>query len=248
VVTGWRGLRFRLWTTRLRIALLRHRARLRLDAPWAVDFRGAPRVRMTVDGDAPGELALRVGRGARIEPGVRLQFEARAANALELGERVVLQDGVRIWLTGGKVRLGKGTILRDECVLKSGGELVIGEFVRLGSASMVHCHERIELADRAAFAECVVIVDSDHVHDGSDTWFLDQPVVSTPVKIGSNTVGGALVLITRGVTIGSNAVIAGASVIRRGEYPDGWLIAGSPAEPVRALGRGADDERPEPGT
>ncbi len=209
---------------------------MHLDAPWRIDFRGAPRVRITTERGDRGSLHLRVGRDARIEAGVRFALEAGAANRLELGDRAVLQDGVRIWLTGGTVKLGKGTILRDECVLKSGGELVIGEFVRIGSASVVHCHERIELADRSAYADCVVIVDSDHVHDGSDTWFLDQPVVSTPVEIGRNTVVGALVLITRGVVVGPNSVIAGAAVVRRGEFPGGWLIAGSPAQPMRELG------------
>lgn len=185
---------------------------------------------------------MKIGRDARIEGGVRMQVQTGGTNELELGDRVVLQDGSRLWLAGGSIKLGKGTILRDECVLKSRGKLIIGEFVRIGSGSVVHCHERIHLDDRSGFADCVVIVDSDHVHDGSDTWFLDQPVVSTPIEIGPNTLGGALTLITRGVVVGPNSVIAGASLVRKGEYPGGWLIAGNPARPLRALGSGSDPQ------
>jgi acetyltransferase-like isoleucine patch superfamily enzyme len=209
--------------------------RVEIEAPWRVDFRGAPRLRIT-DAGRGGTLRIKVGRDARIEDGVRMQVQAGGVNELELGERVVLQDGTRLWLTGGAIRLGKGTILRDGCTLKSGGELVVGEFVRIGSASVVHCSERIELADRSGYADCVVIVDVDHPHDGSDTWFLDLPDISTPVLIGRNTMVAALVLITRGAVVGPNAQIAGSSVVMKGDHPGGWLIAGTPARPVRELG------------
>jgi acetyltransferase-like isoleucine patch superfamily enzyme len=236
LAAGWRGLRFRIWTTRLRILLLRHGRRLVVDAPWRVDFRGPPGVRLTSDKDGRGTLRLRVGREARIEPGVRLQVETGADNELELGERAILQAGVRIWLTGGRIRIGAGTIIRDESVLKSGGELVVGDHVRVGYSSVVHCHEHVELAGRSVLADLVVVVDSDHVHDGSETWVMAQPVVAAPIRVGSNTLVGSHSVITRGAVIGSNAIVAAGAVVRMGDHPDGWLIGGIPARPLRELG------------
>ena len=233
---AWRGLRFRLWTIRLRGALRRHGMRLDVDAPWGVDFRGAPKLRLTHYADGRGELRIRVRRGARIEPGLHLQVETGASSELELGERCELRAGVRIWLTGGAIRLGTGVIIRDQALLKSGGELVFGEYSRFGYGSIIHCEERVEIGSRAGLADLIFIIDSDHVHDGSDTWMMDQPTHSAPVRVGRNTLIGAHVVITRGAVIGSNSVVAARALVRRGEQPDGWLIAGAPAEPVRALG------------
>jgi acetyltransferase-like isoleucine patch superfamily enzyme len=207
-----------------------------VDAPWRVDFRGAPALRVTNDKGGRGEFRLRVGRDARIEPGVGLQLETGAESELVLGERTVLQAGVRIWLTGGIIRVGAGTIVRDQSVLKSGGELAIGDHVRVGYGSVIHCHERVELASRSVLADLVVVVDSDHVHDGSETWVMAQPVVAAPIRVGSNTLVGAHSVITRGAMIGSNAIVAAGAVVRMGDHPDGWLIGGIPARSLRALG------------
>jgi acetyltransferase-like isoleucine patch superfamily enzyme len=238
LAAGWRGLRFRLWTTRLRVSLLRHGGRLTVEAPWRVDFRGAPGLRLTSDEIGRGVFRLRVGRGTRIEPGVRLQVETGADNELDIGERVILQAGTRIWLTGGSIRIGRGTIIRDQTVLKSGGELVVGDYVRIGYSAVIHCHERVELADRSVLADLVVVVDSDHVHDGTEAWVMAQPVLAGPIRVGSNTLVGAQCVITRGAVIGSNAVVAAGAVVRMGDHPDGWLIGGIPARPLRPL----DDE------
>jgi acetyltransferase-like isoleucine patch superfamily enzyme len=35
--------------------------------------------------------------------------------------------------------------------------------------------------------------------------------------------------------IGPRAVVAAGSVVRAGEHPGGWLVAGNPAEAIRAL-------------
>jgi acetyltransferase-like isoleucine patch superfamily enzyme len=203
-----------------------------------VDFRGAPRLRVDPEGEGEGggSLQLRLGRDVRIEPGTRLQVRARADNSLALGDRAALQDGVRIWLLGGSIAIGKGAIVRDQSVLKSGGELTIGEFVRIGYATVIHCHEQVELAARSVLADLVVIVDSDHVHDGSDSWVMAQGVLAAPVRVGANTLVGASTVITRGTLIGPNSIVAAGAVVRAGGYPASSLIGGIPARQLRSLG------------
>ena len=151
-------------------------------------------------------------------------------------DRVELRTGVGVWLIGGCIRIGTGTLIRERAILKSGGELVIGDFVRFGCGGVIHCHERVELGSRVGLADLIVIVDSDHVHDGSSTWVMDQPVVSAPIRVGANTLVGASVVLTRGAEIGPNSIVAAGAVVRAGEHPAGWLIAGMPARPVRPLG------------
>ena len=63
-----------------------------------------------------------------------------------------------------------------------------------------------------------------------------QPVVAAPIRVGSNTLVGAHSVITRGAVIGSNAIVAAGAVVRMGDHPDGWLIGGIPARPLRELG------------
>ena len=173
--------------------------------PWRVDFRGSPGLRLTTEEAGNGVLRLRVGREARLEPWVHLQVETGAENELDLGERAILQAGTRVWLTGGTVRIGRGTIVRDQTVLKSGRarrrETTSASVIRRA----IHCHERVELADRSVLADLVVVVDSDHVHDGSETWVMAQPVLAGPIRIGLEHAGRRAVRDHQGAAIGSNA-------------------------------------------
>ena len=241
VAVTWRAVRFRLWTIRLRLALLRHGVRLRVDAPWRVDFRGSPGLRVAHGPAGRGALAIRLGRDVRIERDVLLEVETGVASELDVAARAQLRTGVGIWLRGGTIRIGAASIIRERAILKSSGELVIGEYVRFGCGGLIHCHERVELGDRAGLADLIVIVDSDHLHDGSSTWVMDQPVVGGPISVGANTLVGASVVLTRGAVIGPNSIVAAGAVVRAGEHPGGWVIAGVPARPLRALGEG--DER-----
>jgi acetyltransferase-like isoleucine patch superfamily enzyme len=227
--------RFRLWAMRLRLAVRRNGGRLTLDAPWGAHLKGAPRLEISPAGDTRGTFRLEIGRSVAIGRGVSIRLDAGGTNVLAVGDGTVLQDGVRLWLFSGRIAIGKHTILRDQAVLKTSGELSLGELVRIGYSTVVHCHERVELAERVVLADQITLVDSDHVHDGTDTWFMKQPVRAAPIHIARNTLVGANSVITRGARLGKNAVVAAGAVVREGDYPDGWLVGGVPAKPIRAL-------------
>ena len=80
------------------------------------------------------------------------------------------------------------------------------------------------------------MIDSDHGADGSDAFYLRQPLRVTPVRVESNVLVGANAVILRGTEIGANAVVAAGAVVAGGEHPPGWLIGGVPARPLKALG------------
>ncbi len=227
--------RFRLWSIRLRLAVRRKGGRLKLHAPWGAHLKGAPRLEITRAGDTHGTFHLQIGRSVAIGSGVSIRLDAGSTNTLSLGDGTVLQDGVRLWLFSGRIAIGKNTILRDQAVLKTSGELSLGELVRIGYSTVLHCHERVELGERVVLADHITLVDSDHVHDGSDTWFMKQPVRAAPIAIARNTLVGANCVITRGARLGKNAVVAAGAVVREGDYPDGWLVGGVPAKPIREL-------------
>jgi acetyltransferase-like isoleucine patch superfamily enzyme len=226
-------LRFRIWTALLAVQLRRRGARLFVDAPHGARMDSFPHV--AIDGSG-GTFELRLGRGVKLGRATHLDIHAGGANVLEIGDGAYLMHGVRLQLRGGAIRLAAHVNLRDGVVLKSEGELVIGYEVVVSYGSAIHCVRRIEIADQAGLAERVTVVDSDHTHYGDDRYFLAQPLKVEPVHIGSNAFICANAVIMRGARVGANSVVGAGAVVGAGEHPDGWLLAGAPATPVRELG------------
>lgn len=234
LVAGWRRLKFTFWGWKLRVLLRRHGIRLELEGGPDVELGGLPRVLCL--GSASGTLvSIRIGRGVKIRKGVRIHLDLGANNVLDLSDGVELHEDVRLWLLGGTIAIGAGTVIRDQALLKSAGRLTISEIVRVGYATTIHCHEEVEVGAHAVIADHCVLVDSDHAHDGSDQWVMDQPVRSAPIRIGSNALVTAHCVLTRGASIGANSVVAAGAVVRSGEYPAGSLIGGIPARQLKRL-------------
>ena len=80
------------------------------------------------------------------------------------------------------------------------------------------------------------MVDSDHTHRGTDDHFLAAPLKVSPVRIGSNAFVCANAVILGGAHVGRNSVVAANAMAGEADHPEGWLLAGAPARPIRALG------------
>lgn len=228
--------RFAAWAAALRLRLRRHGARLVLDAPHGARFGAPPRVRVHGLGEGEATFTLRLGRGVDLGTALTLELWAGATNRLEIGDGVYFLTAPRIELRGGSIRLGTHASVRDGAVLKSDGDLVIGDEVPISFGCVVACTSRIRIDDFAGLAERVTVIDSDHSHDGSATPFLRQPIRAEPVHIGSNTFVAANAIVLRGARIGANAIVGAGSMVRSGEHAGSWLHAGNPARPVRPLG------------
>ena len=228
--------RFAAWARRLDLALRRAGGRLELDAPHGAHFYELPLPEVLLAGEGPGVLALRLGRDVHLGRRLVLEVFARARNEVELGDRVHFAAASRLQLRGGAIRAGADSSFRDGVLLNvSGGEIVLGRRCQLRRDSMIHANARVEMHDQAGLAERVSVVDMDHTHDGSDTFYLDQPLHVEPVSIGRNTPVYANTIIMRGARIGANAVIGANTMVRAGDYPGGVLYAGNPARAVRPL-------------
>jgi acetyltransferase-like isoleucine patch superfamily enzyme len=221
--------------------VLRTRARLkRLGAGLVCELAGAPPrvfgpIRLEIDG-YPGTLTLRIGHDVKIGRDCVIDLAADRDGVIELGDRATLQSRVRLQPWGGSIRLGNDVQIRDADELKSSGELIVRDRAILGRNVTLHCDERIVLGEKVGLAERVTVIDSDHGFDGSDTFFMEQPVRSAPVLIGDNTFLATNVVVLRGTTVGENCVAAAGAVLNGGDFPAGHLIAGAPAKAVRPLG------------
>ena len=239
-----RRLRFAAWVALTRLRLRRLGCDLTVEATDVPRLRGTPRVDLEVLGpEGRGSLTLRFGRDVTIGRDLVLDLWVRTHGTIVFEDRVTLQDRVRLQPWGGSIRLGAGAQVRDACELKSKGELDVGEMAILGRNVTLHANTSVRLGADVGLAERVTVADSDHANDGSDTWFMAQPVVAAPVVLGRNVFLGTNVVVLRGTTIGDNAVAAAGAVVVGGEHPAGWLLVGAPAravKPLPAAGRHAE--------
>ena len=230
-----RRARLRAWVARTEREVRRAGGTLRLEAPHPVFFDGAPHVRAVPDGGAGGTWTLRLGRNVSLGRELSIDLDAGADNLLEIGDGTGFGFGGRLQLRGGASRSRPSTQGRDGVVLKSAGALEIGEWAVLSHGTMVHCTEAVTVGERVGIGERVSLIDSDHGADGSDVFYLDQPLRTAPVTLGRNVLVSANAVILRGSTVGPNAVVAAGAVLTGGRYPAGWIIAGVPARPLTSL-------------
>jgi acetyltransferase-like isoleucine patch superfamily enzyme len=227
--------RFRLWITRLRVKIRRAGGRLIVEAPGGIRMKSPPILHVTAEGDGEGTLTLRIGSNVTFGQGISMRIRAKGTNLLELGDNTDVQDGVRIWLYSGTLSVARNCILRDLSLYKTSGLLELGEFSRAGYGTAFHCDTAIKIGARVGIADHIFFIDSDHVHDGSDTWMMDQPIKVAPIEIGRNVLIGSNAVITRGARVGKNSIIAASALVRSGDYPESSLIGGMPATALRSL-------------
>ena len=231
----WRDWRTLRWLLRLRLELRRHGARLRVEGWRGVRMLEQPRIRTNPLGAGGGVTTIRLSPEVMIGYGVIVEIYAHGDNRLELDRASRVYEGARIELRGGSIQVGERCMIHDHAVIQSDGELVLGKDTRVSYGSCLHCSERIELGDHTTLAANVTIADCNHPQEGTDAPPMSTPLVKDPVLIARNVwiTSGSVVLM--GTRIGRNSVVAANSVVRGGEYPRGFLIAGAPAKPIKEL-------------
>jgi len=122
---------------------------------------------------------IRIGRNARIYPGVLL--ETQGTGCIVLGDNVVLSRGVHI-VAFDAVTLG------DNCM--------IGEYASLRDAD----HQKSEVSMRDSGYDCAAI------SLGPNVWVGHAACVLKGVHIGANSIIGANAVVTRHVAAASCAV------------------------------------------
>ena len=209
-------------------------------APKGVTFDTPPTVQPAIhlldpERARPGRLRIELGQWVHLGQQSTIEVDPYADSVVALEDGVVCGTAVRFIALGGEIRIGPWGRLRDGVTLRAAGKLIAGEHLLLQSYSMVHCAEEVVFEDWVTVAERGTLIDSDHLADGSDTYTQYQPTAVSPVRIGRNAWLGANVVVLRGVRLGRNCVVAASSILRAGEYPAGWLVAGSPAEAKKPL-------------
>jgi len=177
---------------------------------------------------------------------------AEAGKGLVVGRNVCFRHP-------GRIRLGGGVVIDDNCVLDAKGEsdegIMIGDGVILGRNTIVSCKGgSIEIGDNSNISAncmlisesslsigskvlvagmCYVIAGGNHGIERTDIPIIAQPMVSKGgVRIEDNCWLGANVTILDGVTVGKDSVIGAGSVVM-GDIPEFSISVGAPARVVR---------------
>lgn len=131
----------------------------------------------------------------------------------------------------GTISIGKLLMSRGPIYLKSvnGGNLSIGENVFFNHNCSITCADKIKIGNHCMFANNLVIVD--HNHEVGESG-VTGALISKPVVIEDRVWCGANVTITKGVHIGTGAVI-GANAVVVSDVDAHTVVAGVPAAKIK---------------
>jgi acetyltransferase-like isoleucine patch superfamily enzyme len=181
------------------------------------------------------DLELRVAKDLYVEPGVRFQLAPGRA-LLEVGPRCRLLGGTVLRLRGELV-VGAGCEIRHDVTINVKGRLELRGRNVIGKGVMLHADAPMVWEWGACIAEYGTVLDTHHTFDGSLVHMFDQGVDALPIHIGASSFIGSKATVMPGVVVGRGCVVGAGSVVTK-DVPDGCVVAGLPAKPLRQLGGG----------
>jgi acetyltransferase-like isoleucine patch superfamily enzyme len=172
-------------------------------------------------------LELDVAPDVVIGRGIRVILKPQSPAKLVIGAGVRIEDGVRILLHSGELRIGAKSWLRANCLLNVWGTFVMGPENIVSWYSTIHCGESVTFGSQVGLAERVTVADSMHYFTEPETFFYHN-TRHAPVVVGDNTWLAPGVTVTHGTQVGSHCIL-GAGAVVSGHVPDGHLVAGTAA-------------------
>jgi galactoside O-acetyltransferase len=138
-------------------------------------------------------------------------------------------------------------VLGSIVIEKRGGQVRIGSRTHIGGGTLLDCAREISVGDDVLMAFDVLVMDHDsHALDFEDRrhdvreWMRGRKnwdvVPQSGVRIQDKAWIGARVIILKGVTVGTGAVVGAGSVVVA-NVPDWTAVAGNPARVIRELPR-----------
>ncbi|MDF1821883.1 MAG: acyltransferase [Alcanivoracaceae bacterium] len=140
--------------------------------------------------------------------------------------RLARNVAIMSWPEGMSCTSGLHTHLPDAII-------EIGERTKM-NGTHIHAREKVIIGDWCLMGPGTIIIDNDSHPPVLDRSERRGPPASAPVIIGENVWIGMRSLITKGVTIGDNAIVAAHSVVTR-DVPANTLVGGNPARVIRQL-------------
>lgn len=150
------------------------------------------------------------------------------------------------WIYGPwKISIGSACMILPSIWLSAERQTwhVDGPAIEIGDRVAIRPYCSIVAAESVVIEDCVTlssftsVIDNDHTFGDDDSSVLDQPLVTSPVRIGRGSWIGERTTILRGTTIGKQCAIGANSVVR-GDIPDYSVAVGVPARVVGSTREG----------
>jgi len=163
-------------------------------------------------GQFRAEDFARLGQGVVFEPGVLVFHpeQIEIGDDVYVGHQTILKGYYR-----GRLVIGAGTWIGQQCFLHAGGDLTIGCDVGVGPG--------------------VRVVTSTHRLTSPELPILRAPLDFAPVVIEDGADLGVGAIVLPGVTIGRGAQVGAGAVVTR-DVPPLAIVAGNPARVLRRRG------------
>lgn len=158
-----------------------------------------------------------------------------------VGLRTLAGCGARMSVSasGAIVELGDRVTFGNDCgiaVVNQDGQpparLSIGRKTSFQDRLHINCFQSVVIGADCMFSWDVEILDTDF-HQLIQPGGIEKPV-TVPVEIGDRVWLGARTMVLKGVTLGSDSVVAAGSVVTR-SFPPRSLIGGNPARLIRQI-------------
>jgi len=137
------------------------------------------------------------------------------------GRCAVANDG---YISIGDRLLMYGATVRCELATHGGGRIEIGDRAFLNYGTSISAHRLVRIGDGCLIGQYTIIMDCDQHSAGGQAGHGSPK----PVHIGDRVWIGARCTILKGVTIGSDSVIAAGSVVTK-DVSRGSVVGGVPA-------------------
>lgn len=167
-----------------------------------------------------------LGREARLR-GYRALYGREA-----FGDGCDIRTGLHLTVAdGGSFAFGTNCVLDRGMTVEVEGSLRVGDNVVFGHRCTVAAKGDIVIGDDCMIAEMVSIRDHDHETGDRRVPLRVQGARIAPVRIGRDVWIGGKVTITKGVTIGDQAIVGAGAVVTK-DIPAGAVAVGVPARVV----------------
>ena len=137
----------------------------------------------------------------------------KVKGTISIGDRFIILEGEIIITYGCKIEIGDDSTVNPYCVIQGGGDLVIGNGVRIAAHTC--------------------IIPSNHNFKDTTTPIFKQGNSMKGIRISDDVWIGANVTILDGVNIGQGAIIAAGSVVNK-DVASYSIVGGIPAKTIKS--------------